>query len=86
MDKEEMRRRSQLVDRGPVEAPRDDIMQYFSYAHLPEHLQAYSKPFSELAEDMVQKLPRCPERTVMLRKLVEAKDCAVRAFIWKPQS
>jgi HEAT repeat protein len=30
---------------------------------------------------MVVKLPRNPERTAMLRKLLEAKDAAVRASI-----
>ena len=57
----------------------EHIMQFFEYAHLPEHLQAVSKPFCDLAEDVVATLPRNPERTVALRKLLEAKDAAVRA-------
>jgi hypothetical protein len=36
-----------------------------------------------LASDIVAHLPRNPERTVALRKLLEAKDCAVRAALWK---
>ena len=60
----------------------EHIAQFFAYAHLPEHLQVVSKPFSELA-DAVLLLPRNPERTVALRKLLEAKDAAVRAAIAK---
>lgn len=64
----------------------DPLLQFFKYKHLPEPMQCISAPFCVLAEGMVEKLPRNPERTVMLRKLLEAKDCAVRAFIWKDQS
>ena len=62
---------------------RDHIMQFFAYAHLPERLQSVSRPFCELAEWMVANLPRNPERSAGLRKLVEAKDCAVRALVAK---
>lgn len=61
--------------------PPDHIMQYFNFAHLGPAMQAISRPFCELANDMVVKLPRNPERTAMLRKLLEAKDAAVRASI-----
>lgn len=54
-------------------------MQFFAYTHLPAHLQEISKPFGDLAEQIVVTLPRNPERTVALRKLLEAKDAAVRA-------
>lgn len=59
------------------------MLQFFSYQHLPETLQAISRPFGELAEKIVAELPRNPERTVALRKLLEAKDCAVRAQLFK---
>lgn len=59
----------------------DRMLQFFEYKHLPEHLQAVSKPFGELARQIVETLPSNPERTVALRKLLEAKDCAVRALI-----
>ena len=58
-------------------------MQFFAYAHLPEHLQVVSRPFGSMAEMIVATLPRNPERTVALRKLLEAKDAAVRALIFK---
>lgn len=60
----------------------EPLLQFFQYAHLPAHLQIVSQRFSLLADEIVQ-LPRNPERTVALRKLLEAKDCAVRAVIFK---
>lgn len=62
---------------------QDHIMQFFAFAHLPPKLQDVSRPFGELANQIVQVLPRNPERTVALRKLLESKDAAVRAFIAK---
>ncbi len=55
------------------------MMKWFEYAHLPEHLQATSKPFCDLAKHVVETIEQGPERTVTLRKLLEAKDAAVRA-------
>jgi hypothetical protein len=63
----------------PAAATPEHIMQFFKYAHLPAHLASVSKPFADLAEWVVEWLPRNPERTVALRKLLEAKDAAVRA-------
>ncbi len=60
----------------------DHIEQFFAYAHLPAHLQEVSKPFCDLAT-FILTLPRNPERTVALRKLLEAKDAAVRARVAK---
>lgn len=59
---------------------REPIMQFFKYDHLPAHLQEQSKPFAELAEK-IHNLPRNAERSAALRKLLEAKDCAVRAAL-----
>jgi hypothetical protein len=61
----------------------EPMMQFFAYDHLPKHLQGISELFHHLATTLVIQLPRNPERTVALRKLLEAKDCAVRAVIWK---
>lgn len=61
----------------------EPITQFFAYAHLPPALQAISKPFGDLAGEVVKTLPRNPERTVALRKLLEAKDAAVRASLFK---
>ena len=57
------------------------IMKYFEYDHLPENLQIVSKPFGVLANDMEGILPTGPEKSAGLRKLLEAKDCFVRAAL-----
>lgn len=59
----------------------DHILKYFSYKHLPENLANISRPFAMMANTIVTKLPRNPERTAALRKLLEAKDCAVRCIL-----
>jgi hypothetical protein len=64
-------------------SPTSGLLQFFKFAHLPENLQKVSQPFGELAEWMARELPNNPEKTVMLRKLLEAKDCAVRSVLWK---
>lgn len=56
----------------------DSLMQFFAYEHLPSKLKEISKPFGVLAET-VSYGPQNPETTMCLRKLLEAKDCAVRA-------
>lgn len=61
----------------------EPILQFFDYQHLPPQLQAISQPFHYLAHGLIRILPRNPERTVALRKLLEAKDCAVRAEVWE---
>lgn len=59
------------------------LLEYFTYEHLPEHLQAVSRPCAELAREMAATLDG-PELTVGLRKLLEAKDCFVRARLSGP--
>lgn len=59
----------------------DPILRYFHYSHLPPFLQGASKPFCEIARHVIETLPRNAERTVALRKLLEAKDAAVRANV-----
>lgn len=61
---------------------REHIAQFFAFEHLPPHLQAVSQPFAAMAEKILE-LPRNPERTVALRKLLESKDAAVRAVVAK---
>lgn len=59
----------------------NSIMKYFKYAHLPKHLQEISQPFGDLAVKMNDFLPDGAEKSVMLRKILEAKDCAVRTLV-----
>lgn len=54
------------------------ILAFFAYDHLPEHLQLVSAPFHDLAHEMAGTFDG-PEVTAGLRKLLEAKDCMVRA-------
>jgi hypothetical protein len=61
----------------------DRMLQFFKYDHLPEELQEASKPFCTLAEQVATKYPMNPERTVCLRKLLEAKDAAVRTLLYR---
>lgn len=64
-----------------TEITQEHIAQFFKYDHLPAHLADVSRYFGELSEWIIANLPRNPERTVALRKLLEAKDAAVRAKI-----
>lgn len=62
----------------------EPLLQFFKYdEHLSLQLQDVSLPFCRLAVSLVDTLPRNPERTVALRKLLEAKDCAVRAALYE---
>ncbi len=71
------------TDPAIAEAPQEHILQFFAYEHLPENLKQVSRPFGDLARAIVGTIPRNPERTVALRKLLEAKDAAVRAQVAK---
>ena len=76
---------------------QEHILQFFAYEHLPPQLSVISRPFCDLAHAIVYgdnhektgtvssggPVPRNPERTVALRKLLEAKDAAVRAVLAK---
>jgi hypothetical protein len=63
------------------DAQAEPIMRFFSYGHLPDHLQEAAEVFAIAATWAVENLPRNPERSVALRKLLEAKDAAVRAAL-----
>jgi hypothetical protein len=56
------------------------LLRFFAYAHLPPHLQAVSRPFAVLAETVADGSNNA-ETAVALRKLLEAKDAAVRAVL-----
>ena len=57
------------------------ILRFFRFHHLPEELKAVSAMYAALACNMCITLPNSAERTVALRKLLESKDCAVRAML-----
>lgn len=57
------------------------VAKHFTFEHLPAHLQPVSRACHDLAADMLHALPDGPELTAGLRKLLEAKDCFVRAAL-----
>lgn len=60
----------------------EDLLAWFAYEHLGiPHVRAVSARFHDLALELVNELPDSPELTAGLRKLLEAKDCAVRAAL-----
>jgi hypothetical protein len=59
--------------------PEDRMLKWFEYSHLPVPLQQVSDPFGQLADTIIEEIDPGPERDVALRKLLEAKDAAVRA-------
>ena len=59
--------------------PVEHLLRFFSFDHLPPDLQEVSRHFSTLAHWIADNTPDGPEKTVALRKLLESKDCAVRA-------
>ncbi len=67
--------------KGKIMDPIEHLLQFFSSDHLPEHLRRVSWDCSELAVKMALALPRNPETTVGLRKLLEAKDAFVRSAL-----
>jgi len=67
--------------RGDNDGTPEPMLKFFEFAHLPENLKHASRMFHDTAHWVVDNVPRNPERTVALRKLLEAKDCAVRALL-----
>lgn len=59
------------------------ILQFFQCDHLPPAQREISQFFRDLANTLAEKLPDNPEKTVSLRKLLESKDCAVRASLYR---
>ena len=79
--------RNWAIKKGLPKLPKEaktmstPIMKYFEYQHLPEKLQSVSKPIGELAKYMNENIPDGAEKSAGLRKLLEAKDCLVRAAL-----
>jgi len=67
------------MEGSSVHPATQSILKHFAFAHLPVHLQEVSRPLCELAHQLAETLPEDPEVTAGLRKLLEAKDCFVRA-------
>lgn len=61
--------------------PSQQLLKFFEWQHLPAHLQPISQQFQATAIWLEENLPDGPEKTTALRKLLEGKDCAVRAAL-----
>jgi hypothetical protein len=61
------------------------LLQFFDHSHLRPELGQIVQPFKALAEQIDESLPTNPEKATALRKLLEAKDCAVRARLFKEE-
>jgi hypothetical protein len=72
----EISARLELVERESGER----LLKFFHFKHLPNgRLQQVSAGFARLASDVVADTASSAERSAGLRKLLEAKDCIVRA-------
>lgn len=65
---------------APAHTP-NSLMRFFAYEHLPDRLRGTSQAVCEVARQMDAQLPDGAEKTAGLRKLLEAKDCFVRAAL-----
>lgn len=59
----------------------EHVLQLFRFRHLPAHLQEVSADYYRLAKKTADRAPQSQETTIALRKLLEAKDAAVRAVL-----
>jgi hypothetical protein len=57
------------------------ILKFFKSDHLPQHLKVIAAEVEDLAMYMDEVLPECAETSAGMRKLLEAKDCFVRAAL-----
>lgn len=57
------------------------LLKFFVYAHLPTYLQPVSMECQRLAEFIDSYLAESAEKTAGMRRLLEAKDCFVRAAL-----
>lgn len=65
-----------------ADSARFPILAFFKSSHLPEALAKVAKPFEMLALEMATRETAHPaELAAGLRKLLEAKDCAVRCML-----
>lgn len=77
----------QTILQGEVEKvrqlalPEEPMLKHFAFAHLSDTLRPVSFMFCERACRIATTIPRSAERTVALRKLLEAKDAGVRASL-----
>lgn len=67
------------TNQGSAQMESDPLIQFFAFEHLPPHLREISEPFGALADAIVAALPDNKDRHKSLRRLLEAKDWAIRS-------
>lgn len=72
----------QTEDMGPLQQ-EEPMLRWFSSSHLPEPLRNLVNSYATMAGVVIGSIPKSPERTVALRKLLESKDSAVRGLVDK---
>lgn len=72
-------------DKKSTDIVSESILQFFSTDKVPDdqELKAVTGVFENLAQIIVIDVPRNPERTVALRKLLDARDAVIRAKTYK---
>lgn len=70
------------INPTPEEIKAEPKLQSFRYGHLNDAARSVSRKFCALAKELVEILPRSPERTIALDKLRESKDRAVSSLFW----
>lgn len=62
--------------------PVRDKVRFLDSGHLRDDIKQIVRPFEKLAIDLLYRVPSSPELTIAVQKLVEAKDQAVRAYLY----
>ena len=60
----------------------EEKLEYFNFNHLPTDMQGPSRIISQTVTEILNEIPvDSPQLALGLQKLIEAKDCFVRAKI-----
>ena len=73
--------KTDILSSTTVETPTEKLLKFFTFSHLPEDLKVPSVNCTNLAKLIEDMIPDGPEKTAGMRKLLEAKDCFVRAVL-----
>lgn len=67
------------MSRPPLKHP---LLQFFERGTVPLYHEDIARQFAAVADAIVDCAPLCPETTVALRKLLEARDATLRARVY----
>jgi hypothetical protein len=66
-----------------VDARGEDLMQFFGGNPATERAKEMAQSFRVLAQEIVETVPRNPQRRAALQRLLEARDCVLRALVYR---